>query len=483
MMRKIRSIHIEVVFTITALVFGLFTIVALPPFQAPDEWNHFFRAYHVSEGNILAQKDIQTGSVGANLPKNLLITMLCVFYGIPHEPQYMPDLKAAIASGRTTNEVLNPFTPEKRANRLQVMKSLFSIKLNPEGRAFISFANTARFSPAAYLPQAMGIALGRVVDASPVTLLYLSRLGNLLVWLLLVLMTIRITPVLKEMFFLVALLPSNILQVSSASADAMTNGLSFLFAALILKLALDPEARVRVGSIVPLGLLASLLAITKFYIAIPLGALMIPHKKAGGKKRLLIMVTILLLAAFASAGLWLLATRGVIVPLKQNIDASMQARQMLADPFGFAGVLWSTFTQNGLIYLGEFVGQMGHFPIRLPSVLLVGGWVTILFAAIFLNDGLTLPKPLQREVALCTFGISTAIFVVLSYLTWTPVGATEIIGIQGRYFIPLAPFLFMTLPLRKAAIQASWPRVALLLYPAISLSWALTVLVAQYYGS
>ena len=38
-----------------ALVFGLSLLVIVPPFQAPDEQHHFFRAYQVSEGIMVGE--------------------------------------------------------------------------------------------------------------------------------------------------------------------------------------------------------------------------------------------------------------------------------------------------------------------------------------------------------------------------------------------------------------------------------------------
>jgi hypothetical protein len=52
------------------------------------------------------------------------------------------------------------------------------------------------------------------------------------------------------------------------------------------------------------------------------------------------------------------------------------------------------------------------------------------------------------------------IFVAL-YLTWTPVGADRVDGIQGRYFIPLLPVLLFLLPgsglLRRVPAWLWWP--------------------------
>jgi len=50
----------EKVFLIVGILFGTLFLLITPPFQVPDEPNHFSRAFHVSELCLLAQKlDLQ----------------------------------------------------------------------------------------------------------------------------------------------------------------------------------------------------------------------------------------------------------------------------------------------------------------------------------------------------------------------------------------------------------------------------------------
>ncbi|MER3433396.1 MAG: hypothetical protein C4288_08190 [Leptolyngbya sp. ERB_1_1] len=43
----------ERAFLILSLIFGMMFIIALAPFQSPDEPAHFYRAYQLSEGKII----------------------------------------------------------------------------------------------------------------------------------------------------------------------------------------------------------------------------------------------------------------------------------------------------------------------------------------------------------------------------------------------------------------------------------------------
>jgi hypothetical protein len=64
-------------FVITAACFGLLFIIATPPFQTPDEPAHFFRAYQVSQFNLILDKKGTTygGTFPGQLEKTIDITM------------------------------------------------------------------------------------------------------------------------------------------------------------------------------------------------------------------------------------------------------------------------------------------------------------------------------------------------------------------------------------------------------------------------
>ena len=50
-------------------------------------------------------------------------------------------------------------------------------------------SRVASYGPLGYIPQAVGVALGRLVAAPPLTCFYLARLGNLLAAVALLLVT------------------------------------------------------------------------------------------------------------------------------------------------------------------------------------------------------------------------------------------------------------------------------------------------------
>src|SRR5262245_39365245 len=131
---------------------GLVLAAVTPPFQVPDEPAHFYRAYRVSEGRL----DLvpSPGRTGAELP-------------------------ASVQAVATTLRDDIPFHEERKVAPRQILEA-FRVPLEPERRSLVWFGNSLQYPFVPYVPQAFGIALGRLFGASPLALLYLARCANLI---------------------------------------------------------------------------------------------------------------------------------------------------------------------------------------------------------------------------------------------------------------------------------------------------------------
>lgn len=109
----------ELVFVFLAAFFG-FTFVALtPPFQAPDEFNHFYRTFQVSELTFVPEKHGEI--VGGTIPAS--------FETVVNE---------VIGDVRWHQEIKQDFG--------MILSNLFR-PLKLEERVFVEFPNTALCSP------------------------------------------------------------------------------------------------------------------------------------------------------------------------------------------------------------------------------------------------------------------------------------------------------------------------------------------------
>ena len=203
----------ERVWVCLGLVFGGLLLAITPPFQVPDEQMHFYRAFQVSDGGFVAEK--RDGRSGGWIPESL-VAVTAPFMGLRFHPETKTTVGAILAA--------------------------FSVPLDRSMRQFVGFENTTVQTPISYLPQSLGISLGKALGLGPLALLYLGRGANLIASLLVTLLAIRAAPVFKWVFVLIALMPMAVFEMASVSADAFTNAVSLLFTALILRLALTESA-------------------------------------------------------------------------------------------------------------------------------------------------------------------------------------------------------------------------------------------------
>lgn len=466
-MRRIFSLYRDPAwfFLFFGLVAGMLVIYVTPPFQVPDEGHHFYRAFQVSEGRILSQKnDVGTGG---EIPRSLV-----------HAHRIFMHIS------------LNPEIKIK----LHHSARLFSREYDPGHRKFMRFENTAMYSPVPYLPQAAGIALGRVLDRPAIALFYLGRISNLIVAVLLIFLAIRLTPVQRWLFVLIGLMPMTLFLLSSQSADAFTIGLAMLLVALALRYALTQH---RVS--IPMMLVVSvLLTVSKqAYIMLPMLFFLAPAEKMGGPRRKLLVVSGVVAAGVLSALIWSWMVKQVYTPPTwfENIDVDDAIRYVSSNPSEFLRIIFTDLGDNWLVYLEEMIGQLGWLDTPLSdSFRLTYGLLLVSVAVASTGgEGAARLSWLARGWVLLLLAGSIILVEGLLYLTAMPVGSKEIVVVQGRYFVPeliLAGVLLYNhcfsgwLNDRAGAFNARFPNFRYAFFALVATYttlYTVTVLLERYY--
>ncbi|MBF0318396.1 MAG: DUF2142 domain-containing protein [Nitrospirae bacterium] len=451
----------EWVFLALALVFGLSFIIVVPPFQAPDETNHFYRAYQLSEGRLLAER--RGGDVGGMLPEALDRTAKTISKNIPGHPE----------------------------NKQEVMEitEAFKIYADEGNRSFHKFHYTVLYSPVPFVPQGAAIYAGRRLGLPVLGLVYAGRVANLLVWILLMYLAVRTAPAYKWLFVFLALMPLSLFQGMSLSADSFTNAVCFLFTALVLRTASDRE-NLRLNLLF-LFLLSLPLTMSKHaYFPILMCLFLIPLSFFHTKKGYFASFGFIFLINL-SINLWWSSKIGYLtVPYNMGFadtDAVSPERQLsyiLEHPLVYAETFIRTIVRLCQSGWYTVVGKMGWLDVNMP-VVYQASYVWVLAAlAIFSKPGaldLRLAKKLLIFIAIfsCVLLFSTS-----EYLIWTPVGNQYIDGLQPRYVIPLLPLLFILLSTRAFGNIFGQHRMLELLmgaYLLFSLLLALFVIIIRYY--
>jgi len=443
------------------LLFGFAFLLLTPPFQTPDEFNHFFRAYQISEGGLLAVR--HGARVGGDLPCSLSLLARTV----------NPDLRYRIAHRQD----------------LSRLRAAFSLPLRPTVRQFTEFPNTALYAPLPYLPQVAGLLLGRCLGLPPLWLLYLGRAGNLLCWLALVTVAVTLIPLGKWTLWALALSPMALSLAASLSPDATLIGAGFLLLALTLHAAVGDATQPLTGrQLTGLFLLAVSVTLAKqAYLPLVLLILLIPLARFGSPRRAAGFLLGVFFVTITLWGGWWLMTQPLFVPSQPLIAPPAQLRYLLGHPWHFGRILLATYGQpwRGELLLHEWVGVLGWLDTPLPSWCYPCYlWALLIVAVSESAQGHLLGN--RQRWGLLLIGLFAFLSVnLLLYLSWDTVGYSIVSGLQGRYFIPVVPCLLLGLfiPLRWRIDESSWLLAGLRTLPFVFvLCVSLRTVLARYYG-
>jgi len=429
-------------FLIIGGFFGLAMLLITPPFQVPDEHDHFFRAMMISSGQFVAQSYPFTASEREKVPlKYLLGKGGIVPVSIPY-------------TSRMVNHKL-PFHPENK-QKFADIKRILDLPMQMEGYPDV-FVNTsaANYSPLLYLPTATILNLGRLTGKSPLLLIYLGRFINLLCFLTLVYWALRITPTGKSLFFLIALMPMTLFLAPSISIDGLLIANALLLTAGLLKLAANPEDPVsRIEWLIIPGTAISLALGKIIYTPLLLLFFLNPHAIFSKERSRLYLcfctIACVILTSLAWAQLKTLELHPDLTQIAFDftsfqyndkllplIDAKRQLSNLLHNPTLFPQVLFTTLHQYGLYFIQTFVGQLGWLDTRLPAWIIWSYPVCLMAGAISSKPITSHPSFTRVLFGFTWITIFSGIFLGF-YLVGTPVDGNFISGVQGRYFIPFA---------------------------------------------
>lgn len=375
-----------------------------PPLRTPDEAGHFYRAAAMAEGAPFPRTYFK--GAYSPLPRGYDV-FVRTLYRFEETPKYtLDDLRRG-----------------------------YAIELQPEERPMLQFS--AWYTPLPYLPQATAAFAGRLFRLRPIVTFYLGRLANVAAAALLAGLAFRLAGEWRSAIAIVALFPMTLAQFGSWSADAQTIAVSFVVCALTLRSLSGAVWSARHQKMLVASSFA--LALCKpVYFLIPL---LIWIARATFRRRGAVTV-----AVIAGVALSVLAARYAYYNprLGLPVDPAQQLASVKAAPLLFVEIVARDFLANGF-YIEPALGRLGYNDLKIPMLLRV--LELVLVGIICVASGAALP---WRQRAATAFVLAGTCFgIALSqYMVWTIVGASFIEGIQGRYFLPIAPLAIATLSTR-----------------------------------
>ena len=398
----------------------LFFTIVTPPFQAPDENQHYMKALAIAQGDVLTQQ--RGAAIGVDVPGAALDIHAVDF---PTEGAPAP----------------------RRFDRAQIAASA-DADTGRTGLAFANFPNVASYAPTLYAPGAIGLTLGRAMGLPWIDTFYVGRLVNALTGLLLLIVALRLLPFGRNAMLATALLPTFAYQTGSLSPDAVINGLGFMGLALALRTGFMASSPARSAALLVTG---SLLALCKG-VYLPLMAAGLRWQQHRRDLRPGLILGAGALGAIAFIG-WMHMSGGsqALYSIRaRDTGASVmtaplgdQLNIIVHDPLAYIRILVTSVVERAPVYALQIVGRFGWNAILLP--LLAYPLAAIMLAAGVANGTGARFGMGQRFWWLAVAASVALLIETAMYLTGTPPGANYIQGTQGRYFLPVLPLVLIAL--------------------------------------
>lgn len=391
-------------YLVWALPFLLTLAWLVPPWSHPDEPNHMLRIVELAHGELLGER------LG------------------PRDAGGLTDVGVADAAA--------PFASITFHAERKVTRPVLSASDRVPWRGSLSllgFPNTAPYPPLFYLPAMAAVRIAQMVGLHVNRTLYLARAATALATVLVNAAALVFARRTRYALAGLAMLPMTCSLDASASQDALIIALSLLAVGWIDSLIErnQPASWTALAGLV-LALVAIGMARPPYVVLAVLLLLVTPRLGWSTVAGACIVV--------AGVGAWsALAAATVLVA---RGDPSVQAELLLSHPLQSVTILLTTLHREGPGYAVQFIGQLGWLDTALPR-----WYIVLALAAIVSGFAAAIDGPSRRPwlPVLAAVGGSALIFGT-QYLSWTQPGADAIEGVQGRYFIPLAAALALSVP-------------------------------------
>jgi len=353
-----------------------------------------------------------------------------------------------------------------------------------------------------FVPQSIGVTIGRLLNFNRIKLFFLGRLFNLSFYVACIYMAVKKTPIHKLLFGIIATLPMFMQQAASYSYDCFINGLTFITAAYLLRF-IFAEEKIKNKELIFVLIVNALLAPAKIvYGFFSFLFLFVPSKNYGSKSRKALWSILLFLPATYQI---VKITKPVLVKVFKNMSELYIDPDLNLIVSGEFGVVKEKITVGYMVRNPGEAFMLFYRTIRYS----IKNWVYDTMGRSLAGVSLILPVNLVhllvvapiasafvKEVHVesawlkaCFILVCAAIGIYVMggfILSWTDMsqavvddyGGIIVQGIQGRYFCPLLPFAFSIFNNKKLAIPQKFNKY--IIYTQLIVIFEVVVYVLSY---
>lgn len=408
----IKRIKAERMFVGLAICMGIIYLFVIPPFVSPDEGLHFLTVYEKSERFL--GKSVLNSEGKVVLPSDAL------WGGDKRQATadtYIQFMEGALGHSESTDEEV-------------VTRAPITESLHP-----------------GYFPQIVGVMLAEVLSLNYEQLLLMGRIFALLWYCFIMFWAVKLMPYGKMFLMIVGLLPMTMQQIVSYNYDSVLFGVSFFLIAYLLNFILTERPIKWFDWILLGGLAIAIASIKLVYLPIFVLALAIPNYKFGGRKRKvlggvwisIISIGIILATRIATISSYTVEVGEQVAGTVEKMSISYCLHNIKWTIL----VIYRTFEREFDHYLSEMIASpLGWLEVEIPNIIILGFILVILLSLVKKQEvGRRISGAIQIEaifIVLATIGL-----IMVATLNWTPIDSAKIIGIQGRYFLPILPLALL----------------------------------------
>lgn len=428
-----RRVRAEICAFFAVLVLGGMYMLVLPPLSAPDEVAHFASAYAISNQMLGMERTDEYG-----------------FVLMRQEDEFLQNVEQV--TGDEARESLGRTLTEDTWQR--ILDRMEPVFVSDEQKVMVSSVSGQNHTtPVSYLAPAVGITVARLLGVNCIVLAFMGRLFNLLFYAVMVYLSVKVLPFGKMVIFGVSVLPMALHLAASYSYDTFLMGMCFFFGSYCLHLAYAKSV-VEWKDIALLAVMAAAFGPCKMVYAVMMGfALLIPVKKFGDWKKWGVSAAAVLMAFCVAM---VLVNRATITNYAVSTDTYVEWAEepaysfslILHNPMMYVRVMYDSFVHLCDEWAMQlFGGMLGNLdPVLSVPFLVIVGMGACLVVLSLRNAGEALSMKGWQKFWICFLAFGCLVGLMTAMLiAWTPLSSQVVEGVQGRYLLPVVPFVLMCL--------------------------------------
>lgn len=385
------------------LVSGLAFSIVTPVLNTPDEYVHLSRAMHIAQGDI-------------NLDNNPANLQISEDYFVIVDDYTMPPLAVdAFEYQHSSTEV--PF------------------------KGLADFRTTNAYWFIGYIPQVIGITLGRALNVNVGLIYYLGRIFNAICYALLAYIAVKLSGNFRQIMMLIVLMPMNIFLAASYNQDGVALGFIYVIIGLFIHY-LTRQKMLGYKELVMFTALSCLIITLKLPYILLMGLLFFIPKERFSIKFPTISILLVSCLVLALTAIWFIGYQQIkSTTTLQGVGLVGQIQYFLSNPSHGLLALSKEFflTPHRLVMLFYF--GILNLPMR-ETLIPIFTFYLFVIASNLGQKQVTLRS--RTGSILIGLGIICGIILVM-YLTWTKIGYGHVDGIQGRYYLGVLPLFALSI--------------------------------------